>query len=59
LFVQIFEEIPIKIVSNPLCEAFLFGAKNLIAPSLEQWDLAANAFLEKNLEYLSGYMDEV
>jgi len=56
---QIFEEIPIKIISNPLSEAFLVGIKDEVPPSYEHLDLASNAFLEKNLEYVAGYLDEI
>ena len=56
---KIFEQIPIKIITNPLAEAFLLGIKKQVPPTYDHLDLASNAFLEKNLEYLSGYMDEL
>jgi translation initiation factor 3 subunit H len=56
---KVFEEIPIKIIGNALATAFLTGLKPTLSPSYDHLDLASNAFLERNLEYLSGYMDEL
>lgn len=56
---KIFEEIPVRVISNPLAEAFLTSIRPNVAPSFDHLDLASNAFLEKNLEYLSGYVDEL
>ncbi len=56
---KVFEEIPIKIIGNALATAFLAGLKPSLSPSYDHLDLASNAFLERNLEYLSGYLDEL
>ena len=55
----IFEELPIEVITNPLAEAFLIGIEDQIPKSYDNLDLASSAFLEKNLEYLSGYLDEL
>ena len=56
---SIFEEIPIRVVSNPLSQAFLVGLQNSLPQSTENLDLASSLFFEKNLENLSLCLDEL
>jgi translation initiation factor 3 subunit H len=55
----IFEEIPIRVVCNPLSEAFLVGLEHSLPRSTESLDLASSLFFEKNLENLSLCLDEL
>lgn len=58
---KIFVEVPIRITTNLLVEAFLLGlrANGSLPRSYDHLDLASNAFFEKNLDNLSGFMDEL
>jgi len=58
---KIFVEVPIRITTNALAEAFLHGlrASNSLPKSYDHLDLASNGFFEKNLDNLSQFMDEL
>ena len=58
---EILEELPIKIRNPGLINALLFDMKRNASLScdFERLDLSTNPYLEKNLEYLCGWVDDL
>eukprot|EP01097_Dermamoeba_algensis_P001611 TRINITY_DN1603_c0_g1_i4.p1 TRINITY_DN1603_c0_g1~~TRINITY_DN1603_c0_g1_i4.p1 ORF type:complete len:268 (-),score=44.72 TRINITY_DN1603_c0_g1_i4:421-1224(-) len=60
-FTDIFEEIPIKIHNSSIVNAFLFEIEDSgrIALDYERLDLSIGPYLEKNMELLIEYLDDL
>lgn len=58
---KIFEEVPCRVTNSALAKAFIWSLdlNDQLTPSFEHLDLSSNNYLEKNLEYLTGYLDDL
>jgi translation initiation factor 3 subunit H len=59
---KIFEEVPVKLVNPGLVRAFLAQSASLYegqAVSLDRLDLSTNPYLEKHLEFLCSWVDDL